>query len=157
NLVLSFLALFFLNSLHAQEEKDWRNMKPEQRKDLISKMKPEEKQELLQQFRENMMMEELDVPADKKDDFRTLYNEYQESQNQITERFRAGSNFEGINDGDAKQELDKSFNLGQQSMNNGRNYSEKVQKILEPQQILEMFQNERMVRTKILERKNDNQ
>ena len=73
NLVLSFLALFFLNSLHAQEEKDWRNMKPEQRKDLISKMKPEEKQELLQQFRENMMMEELDVPADKKDDFRTLY------------------------------------------------------------------------------------
>lgn len=157
NLVLSFLALFFLNSLHAQEEKDWRNMKPEQRKDLISKMKPEEKQELLQQFKENMIMEELDVPADKKDDFRTLYNEYQESQKQIKERFKASRNFEGMNDRDAKQELDKSFELGQQLMNNRRKYSEKFQKILKPQQILEMFQNEGMMRTKILERKNDNQ
>ncbi len=157
NIILSFLALFFLSSLHAQDEKEWRNMKPEQRKELISKMKPEEKQELLQRFRENMMIEELDVPADKKEDFRTLYNEYQESQKQIKERFKASRNFEGMNDRDAKQELEKSFELGQQLMNNRKKFSEKFQKILKPQQILEMFQNEGMMRSKILEKNNENQ
>ncbi len=157
NSILTLVAIFLIGTVHGQEIKDWRNLKPEQRKELISKMKPEEKQELLQQFRENMMMEELDIPADKKNEFRALYSEYQESQKQIKERFKASRNFEGLNDRDAKQELDKSFELGEQLMNNRRKYSEKFQKILKPQQILEMFQNEGMMRNKILERKNDNQ
>jgi hypothetical protein len=157
NRILALIALFSLGFAKSQDIKNWRTLKPEQRKELINKMKPEERVQLLKQFRENMMVEELEVPEDKKSDFKNLYNEYQESQRQIKEKFKSSQNYEGLNDSEAKKELERSFELGQQLLDNRKRYSEKFQKVVKPQQILEMFQNEGMMRSKIMNRKNEDQ
>lgn len=155
NKIIAFAALFSMGFLSAQQEelKNWRNLKPEQRKELINKMNPDERLQLLKDFREEMMVEELDVPEDKKKDFKNLYNEYQESQKAIKEKFKSDQKFENLTEAEAKRELEKSFDLGQQLLDNRRKYSDKFQKVVKPQQVLEMFQNEGMMRNKLMDRK----
>ncbi len=157
NKIIAFAALFSMGFLSAQQEdlKNWRNMKPEQRKELINKMNPDERLQLLKDFREEMMVEELDVPEDKKKDFKNLYNEYQESQKAIKEKFKSDQKFENLTEAEAKRELEKSFDLGQQLLDNRRKYSDKFQKVVKPQQVLEMFQNEGMMRNKLMDRKSE--
>ena len=74
-ILLLLIAVFTGSQLSfAQERKyDWKNMKPEQRKEVIQKMSPQEKMSLLKQFRENMMVSELDVTQPNKQEFETLY------------------------------------------------------------------------------------
>ncbi len=72
--VLTILSVVILtSSLMAQQfNYDWKNMKPDQRKEVIQKMKPEDRMKLLNEFREKMMISELDVSAKNQDEFKTL-------------------------------------------------------------------------------------
>lgn len=156
-ILLLLIAVFSGSQLSfAQEQKyDWKNMKPEQRKEVIQKMSPQEKMSLLKQFRENMMVSELDVPQTDQQEFKTLYAEYQEKQNSIKSRFKPSEDYENMSDDEAKRQLNESFDIGQQLLDNRKIYAQKFMKILKPQQVLQMYQTEGKMRSKILDKKQD--
>ena len=156
-ILLLLIAVFTGSQLSfAQEQKyDWKNMKPEQRKEVIQKMSPQEKMSLLKQFRENMMVSELDVPQTDQPEFKTLYAEYQEKQNSIKSRFKPSEDYENMSDEEAKRQLNESFEVGQQLLDNRKIYAQKFMKVLKPQQVLQMYQTEGKMRSKILDKKQD--
>lgn len=156
-ILLLLIAVFTGSQLSfAQEQKyDWKNMKPEQRKEVIQKMSPQEKMSLLKQFRENMMVSELDVPQTDQPEFKTLYAEYQEKQNSIKSRFKLSEDYENMSDEEAKRQLNESFDIGQQLLDNRKIYAQKFMKVLKPQQVLQMYQTEGKMRSKILDKKQD--
>ena len=156
-ILLLLIAVFTGSQLSfAQERKyDWKNMKPEQRKEVIQKMSPQEKMSLLKQFRENMMVSELDVPQTDQPEFKTLYAEYQEKQNSIKSRFKLSEDYENMSDEEAKRQLNESFDIGQQLLDNRKIYAQKFLKVLKPQQVLQMYQTEGKMRSKILDKKQD--
>lgn len=140
----------------AQEQKyDWKKMKPEQRKEIIQKMSPQEKMSLLKQFRENMMISELDVSQTDQPEFKTLYAEYQDKQNSIKSRFKPSEDYDNMSDEEAKRQLNESFEIGQQLLDNRKIYAQKFLKVLKPQQVLQMYQTEGKMRSKILDKKQD--
>ena len=154
-ILLLLIAVFTGSQLSfAQEQKyDWKNMKPEQRKEVIQKMSPQEKMSLLKQFRENMMVSELDVPQTDQPEFKTLYAEYQEKQNSIKSRFKPSEDYENMSDEEATKQLNESFDVGQQLLDNRKIYAQKFLKVLKPQQVLQMYQTEGKMRNKILDKK----
>ena len=156
-ILLLLIAVFTGSQLSfAQEQKyDWKNMKPEQRKEVIQKMSPQEKMSLLKQFRENMMVSELDVPQTDQPEFKTLYAEYQEKQNSIKSRFKLSEDYENMSDEEAKRQLNESFDIGQQLLDNRKIYAQKFLKVLKPQQVLQMYQTEGKMHSKILDKKQD--
>ncbi|MBP3839973.1 MAG: hypothetical protein J6D35_03325 [Chryseobacterium sp.] len=141
---------------YAQEQKyDWKKMKPEQRKEIIQKMSPQDKMSLLKQFRENMMVSELDVPQNDQTEFKTLYAEYQDKQNNIKSRFKPSEDYDNMSDEEATKQLNESFDVGQQLLDNRKIYAQKFLKVLKPQQVLQMYQTEGKMRSKILDKKQD--
>lgn len=155
SLIFAAFSLMLSGAVQGQEVKDWRKISPEQRKELINKMSPEERMDLLKKFRENMLVDELKISQDKQDEFKTLYDEYQESQRNIKSRFTPQENYGSMSDEEAKRALEQSFSVGEQLLDNRRKYSEKFQKVIKPQQVLEMFQNEGMMRNKVIDRKRE--
>ena len=157
-LFLAITLLFASNYTFAQEQKyDWKKMKPEQRKDVIQNMSPQERMTLLKQFRENMMVTELDVAQSNQPEFKNLYSEYQEKQNEIKNRFKPSEDYDNMSDDDARKQLNESFDVGQQLLDNRKTYAQKFMKLIKPQQVLQMYQTEGKMRSKILDKKEDGQ
>ena len=156
-ILLLLIAVFTGSQLSfAQEQKyDWKNMKPEQRKEVIQKMSPQEKMSLLKQFRENMMVSELEVAQNDQTEFKTLYAEYQDKQNNIKSRFKPSEDYDNMSDEEATKQLNESFDVGQQLLDNRKIYAQKFLKVLKPQQVLQMYQTEGKMRSKILDKKQD--
>ncbi len=149
--------LFFANqkSFAQKTEYDWKKMSREQRKDLINKLSPQEKNDLLKQFRENMMVTELAVPQNNQNEFRALYSEYQEKQSEIKNKFKSREDYENMSNEEAQKQLDQSFEVGQQLLDNRKVYSQKFMKVLKPQQVLQLYQTEGKMRNKIMDKKHD--
>ncbi len=155
--IFTTLSLTFAVTLASaqQHSLDWKSMKPEQRKEMIKNMKPDERMALLQEFREKMMIAELQVPESQQPEFRTLYNEYQNRQNEIKSRFTPSENFRTMSNEEATRQLNESFEIGQQLLDNRKEYAQKFMKVLSAQQVLQMYQTEGKMRTKILDKKQD--
>ena len=134
---------------------DWKSMKPEKRKEVIQNMKPEERVALLKEFREKMIISELAVPENTQPEFKNLYSEYQEKQNEIKAKFVPTQDCEKMTDEDAIKELNNSFDVGQQLLDNRKDYAQKFMKVISPQQVLRMYQTEGKMRNKILDKKQD--
>lgn len=151
-------ALFILGfSIDAQKlNYDWKNMKPEQRKEVINNLSPDDRKELLKKFRNNMVIENLEVKPENKEEFTRVYNEYLESQTNIKRQFNPNFNPEQLSDQEAKQKLQQSFEMGQSLLDNRKKYAEKFQLVIPPQKVLKLFQTEGMVRDKMNERKSPN-
>ncbi|WP_262150117.1 hypothetical protein [Chryseobacterium foetidum] len=150
-----FLILFAFCSLgiYAQKEYDWKKMDPKQRKEIINKMSPEERKALLIKFRNNMVLEQLNIDADDKEEFTKLYNEYMDKQKQIKSQFDSDFNPETLSEEEAKTKLNQSFDVGQQMLDNRKEYAEKMQKVIPCQKVLKLFNSESMMRDKMNERK----
>ena len=58
---------------------------------------------------------------------------------------------ENLSDAEAKKMLNQSFDLGQQLLNNRKVYADKFLKILTPQQVLKLFNQEGRMREKFME------
>ncbi|SIS73742.1 hypothetical protein SAMN05421789_105139 [Kaistella chaponensis] len=151
------IILFFtsFNSFVQAQKYDWKTMKPDQRKVIIQNMSPRERKTVLQEFRENMMVSSLAVPQNTQSDFKTLYSEYQEKQNSIKSKFKSGGDYENMSDEEAKKQLNESFEVGQQLLDNRKIYAEKFLKVIKPQQVLQMYHTEGKIRNKIIEKKQD--
>lgn len=158
-LYLTF-AIAFLSAVGLQAQiksnLDWNKANPEQRKEMIKNMSAEERKELLKKFRENMLVEDLKVPEKDREDFKKIYNEYQESQQKIKERFNNDFDPEKLSDTEAQQKLEESFDLAQKLVDNRKEYARKMQNVVKPQQVLKMFQNEGQMRERIMDRRMEN-
>ena len=136
-----------------QKEYDWKNMKPDQRKKIINDMAPEERMALLKEFRENMMVAELNISSEKQDEFKVLYSEYHDKQREIKNKFQQAKEFDNLSDTEAKKQLSQSFEIGQQLLDVRKEYSEKFLKIITPQQVLKLYDTEGAIRNKIMDMK----
>lgn len=156
NIAIAVALTFGIQRGFAQQQSyDWRGMKPEQRKEIIQKMNPAQRMTLLQEFREKMIISELDLPENSQPEFKTLYAEYQKKQNDIKAKFSPQENYSGISDQEAIRELDRSFEVGQQLLDNRKDYAQKFMKVISPQQVLQLYQTEGKMRNKILDKKQD--
>ncbi|WP_347216369.1 hypothetical protein [Chryseobacterium sp.] len=154
-ILLTFFIIYGLGlGLNAQRsDYDWKKMDPKQRKEVINNLSPEERKELLKKFRNNMIMDNLDVDPGDKAEFTQLYNEYLDSQKQIKSQFDPGFNPETLSDDEAKAKLQQSFEIGQKLLDNRKRYAEKMQQVIPCQKVLKLFQSEGMMRDKMNERK----
>lgn len=128
-------------------------MDPKQRKEVINNLSPEERKTLLAKFRNNMVMDNLDIEASDKAEFTQLYNEYLDNQKQIKSQFNSNFNPETLSDDEAKAKLQQSFEVGQKLLDNRKKYADKMQEVIPCQKVLKLFQSEGMMRDKMNERK----
>lgn len=149
--LILILAIQF--SFAQQLSYDWKSMKPEQRKEVIQKMNPNERMSLLKEFREKMIIAELAVPQNSQPEFIHLYTQYQDRQNDIKSKFTPSEDYENMTDEEATKQLNQSFEVGQQLLDNRKNYAQKFMKVISPQQVLKMYQTEGKMRNKILDKK----
>lgn len=150
-LIVAALMIFSF-SASGQMGYDWKNMNPKQRKDAINNLSPAERKDLLNKFRNDMMVENLDVEAKDQDAFTKLYNEYLESQRRIKSQFDGSFNPDMLSEEEAKVKLNQSFDLGQKLLDNRKKYAEKMQGVISSKQVLKLFQTEGMMREKMNER-----
>ncbi len=152
-LLILFITFLGKNTFAQDQKYDWQNMSPEQRKELIRKMNPDERKETLKAFRESMMVSQLDVPKDSQEEFKNIYSEYQQKQHEIKSKFAPNEKYESMSDEEAKRQLNQSFEVGQQLLDNRKAYSQKFMKVIKPQQVLKMYQTEGRMRDKIIDKK----
>jgi len=134
---------------------EWRTMNMQEKKEAVNNMSVKDRSVFLQKMKENIVIDDLDIPAGKQDEFKNLYAEYQSNQKQIKEKFLVDKNLENLSDDEATKRLNQSFEVGQQLLNNRRAYADKFLKLLTPQQVLILFQTEGKMRDKMLDKKND--
>ncbi|KFF09280.1 hypothetical protein [Chryseobacterium luteum] len=152
--ILFTLFIIYGFGLNAQNsDYDWKKMDPKQRKEVINNLSPEERKELLKKFRNNMVVENLEIDAGDKTEFTQLYNEYLDNQKQIKSQFNPNFNPETLSDDEAKAKLQQSFEVGQKLLDNRKKYADKMQQVIPCQKVLKLFQSEGMMRDKMNERK----
>lgn len=134
---------------------EWRSMNTQEKREVVNNMSTKERSLFLQKMKENIVIDDIDISADKQDEFKALYAEYQTNQKQIKEKFLVENNIGNLSDEEATRRLNQSFDVGQQLLNNRRTYADKFLKILTPQQVLKLFQTEGKMREKVLDKKND--
>lgn len=134
---------------------EWQSMNMKERKQVVSNMSVKDRTIFLQNMKENIVIEDLHIPTEKQDEFKSLYAEYQNNQKQIKDKFFVDKNLDNLSDEEATRRLNQSFDVGQQLLNNRKAYAEKFLKILSPQQVLTLFQTEGKMRDKMLDKKND--
>ena len=135
---------------------EWRTMNNQEKREVVNNMSTKERSIFLQKMKENIVIDDIDISADKQDEFKALYAEYQANQKQIKEKFLVENNIANLSDEEATRRLNQSFDVGQQLLNNRRTYADKFLKILTPQQVLKLFQIEGKMRDKLLDKKNSN-
>ena len=135
---------------------EWRTMNNQEKREVVNNMSTKERSLFLQKMKENIVIDDIDISADKQDEFKALYAEYQANQKQIKEKFLVENNIANLSDEEATRRLNQSFDVGQQLLNNRRTYADKFLKILTPQQVLKLFQTEGKMREKLLDKKNGN-
>ena len=131
-------------------------MNNQEKREVVNNMSTKERSLFLQKMKENIVVDDIDISADKQDEFKALYAEYQANQKQIKEKFLVENNIANLSDEEATRRLNQSFDVGQQLLNNRRTYADKFLKILTPQQVLKLFQTEGKMREKLLDKKNSN-
>lgn len=152
--ILFTLFIIYGFGLNAQvTDYDWKKMDPKQRKEVINNLSPEERKALLTKFRNNMVMENLNIDPSDKTEFTQVYNEYLDSQKQIKSQFNSNFDPETLSDDEAKAKLQQSFDVGQKLLDNRKKYADKMQQVIPCQKVLKLFQSEGMMRDKMNERK----
>lgn len=134
---------------------EWQSMNMKERKQAVRNMSVKDRTVFLQNMKENIVIDDLDIPNEKQEEFKSLYAEYQSNQKQIKEKFFIDKNLDNLSDDEATKRLNQSFDVGQQLLNNRKTYADKFLKILTPQQVLTLFQTEGKMRDKMLDKKND--
>ncbi|WP_417428103.1 hypothetical protein [Halpernia sp.] len=148
----SILFLFALNPTFAQNT-SMLKMGFQERKAEIKKMSPKEKTEALKQFKEDLVLNELQIPENQKDEFVDLYNDYQKKQKSIRNKFNPNRDFENMTDNEANEALNNSFEVGQELLNLRKEYAAKFNQVIKPQKVLKLFHTEGLVRSKMMNHK----
>ena len=153
-LIILFVSLICCIDGQVLNRTDLSKLSPETRKELIKNLNPEEKKELLRRYRDEIMMNNLNVREDQKEEFLQIYNRYQQEQRKIKDEFNGNFDPDSMSDEQAEKMLEKSFDTGQKLLDNRRKYAKEMRRVMNPQQVLKMFQNESSMREKMLNRQN---
>ena len=89
-IVLTLFLVFSLGTLSQAQSisvEKWQQADSQERKSMLKDMSPEQKKLFYKDLRENMLVEELKVPAKDRESFKRMYSEYQDSQRRIKEDF----------------------------------------------------------------------
>ena len=152
--ILSFLIpIIVVFSINAQTINgfDLKKVSPEKRKELISTLSPAEKRALITDYRYGILNETLNIEgSEKQASFKKVHQEYLAEQRKIKNAFDPSFDPVKLNDEEAKIKLEQSFVLGEKLMESRRKYSREFLKILSPQQVLKLFQNEGAMREKMM-------
>ena len=136
-----------------QNTSTWQGMNNEERQDMMKNMSPRERSQFMQTVKQDIFLDELDIPQESQAEFKEIFEQYTNSQKQIKDKFKGTVNIEKLSNDEAKQKLDDSFEVGKQLLDNRKTYADKFLKILTPQQVLKLFQTEGKVRDKIMDKK----
>lgn len=159
----SLLFILFGFAIHAQ---DLRNTlsSPSIHRDYQEQEKPKQRSEKAdpimrwEEERKNRLMEELNISErEEKEKFRRLYDEYDYNQKEIKRKFTPNRNFDDLSDAEARHQLDESFRVGRELLENRQRYSEEFQKVIKPQKVLKMFDQEGKMRREMLQRRDQSQ
>lgn len=145
----SLIVLFSIGCISAQKS-SLLKMGFQERKAEIKKMTTKEKAEALKQFKEDLVLSELQIPDNQKDNFIEVYSEYQAKQREIKNKFKPRKDFVNMTEDEANAELENSFDIGQQLLDLRKEYAEKFKIVVNPQKVLQLFQTEGMMRNKML-------
>lgn len=132
---------------------NWNQLDKEERHQMIKNMNPRERSQFMQTVKEDIILDELNIPKESQEEFKEIFKQYTLSQKQIKDKFKGTIDIEKLSSDEAKQKLDESFEVGKQLLNNRQLYADKFLKILTPQQVLKFFQTEGKVRDKIIDKK----
>jgi Spy/CpxP family protein refolding chaperone len=154
-IIIPFLMIFGSSIFSAQQlsTTEFNAMTKEQKKETLAKMSSEDKKSFIRKVREDDMVKELLIEPSNEKKFRQILNDYQQSSRAIKKQFQPKGNFDQLTDAEAKTELDNSFVVGQQLMDNRKKYTNEFLKILSPKQVLQLFHSEMKWREKIEEHK----
>lgn len=136
-----------------QNMSNWQGMNKEERHEMMKNMSPRERSQFMQTVKQDIFLEELDIPKESEAEFKEIFEQYTNNQKQIKDKFKGIVNIDKLSHDEAKQKLDESFEVGKQLLDNRKLYADKFLKILTPQQVLKLFQTEGKVRDKIMDKK----
>lgn len=142
-IIFGFLLLACFITIQAQQEE----------KDMLSP-----KAQNIEKFKlakEDMIVKELGLTEKQETEFRALYKEYDRDEVALMKSFRGGMGKpteNNLTDQQAKEKIYESFVIGQKLLDNKKMYAEKFLKIISPNQLLKMFQTERMIHHKLREK-----
>ena len=75
---------------------EWRTMNNQEKREVVNNMSTKERSLFLQKMKENIVIDDIDISADKQDEFKALYAEYQTNQKQIKEKFLVENNIANL-------------------------------------------------------------
>ncbi|WP_300672564.1 hypothetical protein [Soonwooa sp.] len=136
-----------------QTMSNWQGMNNEERQEMMKNMNPRERSQFMQNVKQDIFLDELNIPEASQAEFKEIFDQYTASQKQIKDKFKGTVNIDKLSNDEAKQKLDDSFEIGKQLLDNRKVYADKFLKILTPQQVLKLFQTEGKVRDKIMDKK----
>lgn len=148
-LISSFIFLFAFKISLAQSN-SLLKIGLQERRQEIKNMSLNEKAEALKQFKEDLVLSELQIPENKKADFLDVYNDYQAKQRAIKSKFKHSRDFNAMSENEATAELENSFEVGQQLLDLRNEYAGKFSQIISPQKVLQLFQTEGVMRNKMM-------
>lgn len=149
-LLLSAFMLAFAFNISVAQRTSLLRMGFQERNAEIRKMSPKQKSEALKQFKEDLVLSELQILDTQKEDFIEIYTEYQKRQKEIKNKFKPKGDFDKMSDDEANTELESSFEVGQELLDLRKEYAEKFNQVIKPQKVLQLFQTEGMMRSKMM-------
>ncbi|RQP14490.1 MAG: hypothetical protein EAS48_01550 [Chryseobacterium sp.] len=109
----------------------------------------------MEQFRDaktDVIVTQIGVQPEKQGEFRDLYQQYDKSQSSIAQEFNDGLDPREMTDDQAKEKIYKGFDISQKLLNNKKNYTEKFLQVITPRQLYHMYQTEKRMGRKVMER-----
>lgn len=131
----------------------WNQLDTQERHNMVKNMNPKERSQFMQNIKQDIFLDELNIPKSSQVAFTELFQQYNDSQKAIKEQFKGTVEISKLSDEEAKRKLDESFTVGKQLLDNRQEYANKFLQILSPQQVLKLFQTEGKVRDKIMDKK----
>ena len=144
--ILSFLVLLgMFSSTNAQIKSN-----------LTSGGNAETKEERMNDYhkaRVDILVKNLELNENQEKAFREVYKDYEESQMYVMKEFRNKYNKPELSEEETKEKIYTGFDVSQKLLNNKRIYTDKFLKVLTPKQLDKMFEMEKRLGRKIMDKK----
>lgn len=151
--ILSLLLVLGLNFSFAQNQKPWQEAKNETSQTASTPPSHEEHMARILQYKQKQVLKALNLPEEKRKAFVPLYQAYQNKMMEIKHSFKPVKNPDAVSDQEAREDLEKSFKVGQALLDQRKVYAAKFLQILTPQQVIKIFQTEGLLRDKMIKHK----
>lgn len=103
--------------------------------------------------RVDILVKNLELNENQEKAFREVYKDYEESQMYVMREFRNKYNKAELSEEETKEKIYTGFDVSQKLLNNKRIYTDKLLKVLTPKQLDKMFEMEKRLGRKIMDKK----